>query len=276
MLLSVVIHLQAERDAAPLPRGRAVHAWFLQQVAQRDPALASFLHQGDGNVRPFTVSDVRWQWDAFSSKGLPILAGKRYGIRITSIMPELSHLLIQDLMPHLPPRLDLAGASFRVVEAIDRGEKHPWAGRATFQSLWHQAASSAATHFELVFGSPTTFRSQGVFVPVPWPRLVFHGLIKKWNLFAEIPLPQDVLDVLASSLAIRGYALQATGIPLDRHGQVKTPAFWGRCSYAVVSKDRPMQRLARALAAFALFAGVGRETSRGFGQCRMEVSDSKQ
>ncbi len=269
MLLSVVITLRAEQDAEPRPRGRAVHAWFLNQVARHDPGMADYLHAGASGVRPFTTSDVRWRFDAYSSKGLPILRGKRYAIRITSIMPALSHLLLRQWLPNLPSRLVLAGAPFEVTGALDRADDHPWAGRATRRALWQRFAEGASSHFKMLFASPTTFRSRGVFVPLPWPSLVFNGLFKKWNLFAELPLPRDALEMLTSSLVIRGYALQATGVALDGDARIKTPAFWGHCDYAVLSKNAHLQRLAHTLAAFALFASVGRETTRGWGQCRL-------
>jgi len=99
--------------------------------------------------------------------------------------------------------------------------------------------------------------------------MVFNGLIKKWNLFAEAPFPRNVLQVIDDALVIRGYHLQSTGVPLGRKAGTNVPAFWGRCDYAVVSRDEHLQRLVYALAAFAFYAGVGRETTRGFGQCRL-------
>jgi len=271
MLISAVISLKARKDAAARPRGRAVHAWFLQQVARHDAALAGYLHHGDKGIRPFTVSDVRSRLDRFSPRGEPIYGGNRYVIRVTSVMPELSELLEREALPDLTPRLDLAGAFFEVMRTTTEARKHAWAGRSSRKRLWQDSADAHTASVGLLFASPTTFRSQGAFVPVPWPRLVFQSLVRKWNLFADIPLPEEVLDVIETSLAIRGYNLQATGIALNKDEGMKMPAFWGKCEYAVKRKDKSLQRLVHTLAAFAFYAGVGKQTTMGLGQVRQII-----
>ena len=270
MLVSAVIALRAEQDAMLPPQGRALHAWFLGQVARYDDALAAFLHDGASDLRPFTLSDVRSRLDATPVDGVRLRAGGRYVVRITSIMPELSALLQEALLPRLPERLSLGAVGMRIEGWTTDRSRHAWADVSSRRALWQTSAGQKIHHVKLQFASPTTFRSNDVFAPLPWPRWVLQGLLRKWNLHAQIAMPEGLEPLFEQGVAIRGYRLRATGVRLDKDARRKIPAFWGHCDYAILPKQGDAwPRFVHALASFAFFAGVGKETTRGLGQARV-------
>ncbi len=273
MILSSVITLQAEGTVDLPLQGRAIHAWLLDQVGQRNTEMAAELHSPN-TIRPFTVSGVVADLANQRMRKLKLVLGQTYYIRITSIMPALSHLLIQRILPELPARIVLGNVPLRIKSYSIRPEDHPWARISSHTDLWRESNQSFGSHFTLHFASPTTFKSRSVFVPLPSPRLVFKGLLDKWNLFAPTPLPEDFLTVIDDWTAIRAYNLQATGVKLGKDDAQTLPGFWGYCNYTLRRKNPQFQQMLYTLAAFSLYAGIGKETTRGMGQTRLLVPAS--
>jgi CRISPR-associated endoribonuclease Cas6 len=262
-LLSTVMVLTSDDSVPPESEfGRATHAWFLKQVRERDPALAAELHR-ENREKPFTVSGL---WKRRN--------GKTFLLRLTSYEPTLTTFLLEELLPGLPEEVSLAGVSFRVAEVItdpsqteERGIR-PWVGRTSFEDLLKQNAlrPRIPAGVKLRFASPTVFRSRGSFMPVPLPRLVFEGLTRKWNDRSPVVLPVEVVEYAGQSVVISSYRLR-TRVVRFGEGQA-VPGFVGTCSYAMVAGDPYWMGMIHTLAAFAMYAGVGKQTTMGMGQTR--------
>src|SRR5690606_29735915 len=98
-----------------------------------------------------------------------------------------------DILPALAGQIiTLAGARL-VVEAIEEtGDR--WVGQTTDADLvqaWMLRLERLPKHLEMLFDSPTAFRSQDATVPFPLPSLVFGNLIDRWNAFNEVQLHPD-------------------------------------------------------------------------------------
>ena len=270
-LLSAVVMLHPEGTAAPmLALGRATHAWFLAQVRNQDPLLARALH-ADNAEKPFTVSDV---WRIRAKEKGNAEPEDRFFLRLTSYDPAVTKFLLQEFLPNLPQKAVLGEFSFRVGEVLtepsqtdDRGIR-PWVGYSSFEQLLMQNAlqERIPSRVTLRFASPTVFKSKGRFMPVPLPRLVFEGLVRKWNEHAPVELPEEVSQYAEESMAISSYRLRTRVVKFG--GERAIPGFTGTCSYAMLVKDRYWMGMIQTLAEFSMYAGVGKQTTMGMGQTR--------
>jgi CRISPR-associated endoribonuclease Cas6 len=271
MFISWVISLQPTAPVSLSPnQGRAAHAWFLDQVRRADPALADALHGGQ-TQRPFTVSnllEIGWP----RKDKITLSPGKTYTLRITGFSPQLSALLRERLIPELSPTITLADVPLQVTGNTTESDAHPWAGTDTFEALVqrHTLRARIPRRVGLHFASPTLFRSANMNVPLPLPGLVFGGLLDKWNAFAPIQLHPEVRRFAQECLAFNRYRLETLRVAFGQDGRRgRVAGCVGDCFYAIQVDDRYWMGLIHLLAAFAFYAGVGRRTTMGLGQCRV-------
>jgi len=265
-LVALVLKLCPAQGQPARDLSAAAQAWFLAEVARLDPALAEQLHQG-AHVRPYAI----WQ----SWQPTPFL-------RVTSIAPALSAFLLDRWLPALPGWIRLDNITLEIAGIAMQSDSHPWAGRARYADLVQGrgagrggAGEQGSGGITLEFVTPTLFRSDGLDVPLPVPALIFDGLIQKWRQFAPVPLDPDLKAWIQAHLAVNRYDLHTQ---LIRFGgddsRDAMGGFVGRCRFSFVndSPDCPQAAQCRALAYFAFYAGVGRRTTMGLGQCRVRGS----
>lgn len=273
-LISAVLTLQpAEPATLPIYLGRATHAWFLDQVRSLDPALADSLH-APNQERPFTISNLLGAARLPARPEVGSLAPDRLCfLRLTSYQPALSALLEERLLPHLPETALLAGATFRVLGATTDETQHAWAGRTTEQDLLLEQTlhGQPPAGLTMRFASPTVFRSQELLLPLPLPKLVFEGLVRRWNLFAPVALPNEVVRFAEECVAISRHSLYTERVTFGGQGEHGAfPGFLGHVGYTFRVRDRYWTGLIHLLAKFSLYAGVGQRTTMGLGQARKE------
>ena len=211
-------------------------------------------------------------WPQRAPDGAALDEGRWYGLRLTTYEPALSRLVSERVLPNLPAGLTLGHAALRIVQAARTPEQHPWAGDASFAGLVqaHTLAAQPARHITLRFSSPTVFRSQGLFVPLPLPRLVFEGLLRRWNATAPITLPEELLRFAEECVMISRHELHSERVSFGEQGEHGAfPGFVGLTTYSFRVADRYWVGLISLLAAFAFYAGIGQRTTMGLGQARI-------
>jgi len=268
MLTSLVITLQTPTAARlPASLGRAGQALLLRLISQRDPVLAEQLHAGAG-LRPYTASNlvlgVRRQGSLQTS------AGQSGWLRFTGLTAAVSeHLLALAANP--PATVELDGQTLAVTGATVNPAEHPWAGQTGYQDLAAPyllgGRERTPARLRLEFAGPTTFRSQGRFVPLPLPELVFGSLLDRWQAFAPIALHPETRRFAAEAVALSQYRLRSRGIPV-KEGGVQI-GFTGTAAFVALNRDRYWLNVLHLLAAYAFYSGVGSGTAAGQGQCRM-------
>lgn len=278
MLTAVVVTLTPLTETSgPAFAGRAAQAWFLSQVAAFDPSLADALHAGSG-LRPYTVSDLVGAGPIRS--GQRMLSPERSGwLRITSLTPELSELLVERIVPSLPgAELDLGGPPLRVDSVATQSSEHMWAGQASTQDLLvtHSLGTDSSRRIPMRFASATTFRSQGHNIPFPLPELVFGSLVSKWNEFAPVALHPDARRFAGERIVASKYKLRSKYVQFGNSERGAAVGAVGTCRYHVMSGDRYWNNVIRTLAAFAFFAGVGARTTVGLGQAALWDESARQ
>lgn len=287
-LLSLVLTLRPTAEAALPPRlGRAAHAILLARIAARDPALAEALHAEDG-PRPITASELIGGrvGDRRVSPEQP------YTLRYTALTAETAAALAAAFAPG--DTLTFEGVDF-TVEAIEptansepdsqnpqskiENQPSPWAACDDYQSLAARyllpSGPAPAARWTFVLASPTAFRSQGQTQPLPLPGLFFGSLVKRWNAFAPVALPEERVKRYAEEMVVisRFSLRSAPGWERgrgDQHG-LRIGSI-GKIAYSAPNRDRYWLSALGLLAAFALYSGVGAQTTMGMGQVRQFVS----
>jgi len=284
MLLSSIITLRASQPAAlPADLGRAAHAWFLALVQRADPALAAQLHEPNA-LRPFTVSNLRGVERSRDGQ-ITLQAGQAAWLRVTSFAPQLSRLLLEQIIPALGGAITLGEAEFAIQGATCDPQQHPWAGQATFEALAQEhllGSRQPPRKLTLHFATPTSFRGTGgettladgqgrayrvagYTVLLPLPGLVFDSYLQRWNAFAPLSLHPDLKRYAEECVTISRYELRTV---LVEYGAQQQAGFIGHCQFIALVHDPYWLRLLNLLAAFAFYCGTGQHTSMGMGQTR--------
>jgi CRISPR-associated endoribonuclease Cas6 len=235
-------------------------------VGLYDAALAKRLHTPH-QERPYTVSDLLGP--VRSHHQMHLSPEQTVSIRLTSYSPHLTAILLHKIVPALEPTVSLLGAPLQLICAARQHAQHPSAAQTSFQKLISHYLGNAPVSPSLTmhFLSPTVFRSQGNFLPLPLPRLVFAGLARRWNLMAPVKLAAELEAFVEKSIVISSYQLQTQKVRFGPNGtKGEFNGFMGFCRYAFRQKDIYLMRQIQLLRTFALFAGVGLRTTMGLGQ----------
>lgn len=281
-LLSLVLTLRPRQEAVLPPRlARAAHAIFLNRVAQQDPALAEALHAHDG-PRPFTCSNLM---GARSNQRL--LKETPYRLRYTALTAPVAAVLAQTFA--VDETLTFEGVDFTIAEVgLPPGQGEgppphspskienpqsvdPWIAADTYQELAARhllpSGPPPANRWAFLLAAPLGFRSRGLTQPLPLPGLFFGSLIRRWNTFASIALPEADLQRYAEEMvAISRFALRSA--PGWERGRGLRIGAIGKVTYRSLNRDPYWLAALSLLAEFALYSGVGAMTTAGMGQVR--------
>jgi len=267
MLISILLNLTTGRTATlPAHLGRANYAATLQRIGQVDAALAEQIHAGDG-AKPLTCSSL---WGG-RSKGdtLIVQPGQHYALRISGLTQQVSQALEQALLAEPPATWTLDDHPFVVTETVCDAQQEPWSGRTTYEAL----AAAQLLQGErlprqaaLEFASPTAFKSAGMTVPIPLPGLVFGSLVERWNAFSPVTLSPEARRFGEEMVAISRYRLESEAVGQKNSG-LRIGGV-GRVTYTALGGDRYWLGVLQMLADFALYSGVGVQTTTGMGQVR--------
>lgn len=247
--------------------GRAAQAIALHLLSEVDPALSAEMHNHNGYL-PMTVSDL-FQSDSH-----------HHWLRLTTLRPDLDAALCR-----LAEREHLTYDGWTVAQTLLT--HHDWCRAETLPDLvrdqWRPPRQ-----LTLEFASPTTFKSGGLYRPLPDPPLVFKSLYERWQKLAGADLPllpgREALEAFTRDfVTISDYRLQFVDVPLKRGS---LPAFRGRVTYrcerhnpdaekrdpdqyaALIAQRDSYLSLLNLLAHFGFYAGAGNKTAQGMGMLR--------
>jgi CRISPR-associated endoribonuclease Cas6 len=268
MLTSLILQLKASGEAKlPASLGRAIQAMLLDLIARRDPAVASQLHADQG-PRPYTVSNL--VLGQRKQGTLHLSPGQTGWLRVTGLTAAVSEQILA-IASDPPAQLTLDKQPLTVMGATLDPAEHPWAGSISYQDLAAPfllgSEGRPSPRLGLEFVAPTTFKSQGRWLPLPLPELVFGSLLDRWQAFAPIALHPETRRFAAEAVALNRYRLRSRGIP-QKEGGLRI-GFTGRADFVALNRDRYWLNILHLLAAFSFFSGVGYGTAAGLGQCRV-------
>lgn len=265
MLVSIVFEIKPSDDVKiPATHGKLLHAMFLDLVKRADSKLSDELHQ-PAKIKPFTISPIIGPTPSDREGDITLLKDKEYRFRVTGFETGISNAL----MNVKADKLVIKDNEFDVLNILksDGADKRGWARITTFEALYNEwIEKQPSRHFGLKFYSPTTFRKGKKNEPFPIPRLIFHGLVNKWNKYSPIHLGENLIAIVEEGVLLS----KCTDLKTKMHsfGEYEQVGFVGECAFTMTIKEPIWIKIIHMLADFAFFAGVGYHTTMGMGQVR--------
>ncbi|MBP6965547.1 MAG: CRISPR-associated endoribonuclease Cas6 [Armatimonadetes bacterium] len=268
MLAALDLRLYPKQDCElPHPCAHLVHGAMLRLIRHDDEEMSHALHDS-AQVKPFAISTM---WPRTRARGEQMTIPKytECRIRVCTAARPVFDAVSRPIFEILARSgsIELQGTPFHLMDA--RMEP-PFGGAASFESL----LVDKGTESVLRFMSPTTFRRQGLNVPLPDPGLVFGSLWQKWQAFSDAPVEQAVFDEMSAATALCRARIVTRGWKYPRFMLI---GFAGTVLYQLV---KPVSADARmlfgALSGLSFYTGVGYRTTMGMGQCRVLEEEPNQ
>ena len=274
MLVSIVLQLQSASNVElPAHLGRSSYTAALRLLDSATPGLGDRIHEWQG-IKPLTCSGLFGSGPTRAlryrrGKAL-IRAGETYWVRYTGLTEEVSASLIKACFGERPATWEAARHPFDIVGAVCDGGLHEWSGNTTYQDL--ATAHLLGTQQErlqkvaMEFHSPTAFKSHELQVPLPLPRLVYGSLLERWNTFSPVELRAEMRAFGEYGVEISRFDLKSVLLEQKR-GATRVGSV-GSATYTAMDGDQYWLGLFQLLTDFALYSGVGVQTTSGMGQVR--------
>jgi CRISPR-associated endoribonuclease Cas6 len=265
MLAAIDVRIYPTEDVElPHPSAHLIHAAVLNMFRTVDPDTSAFLHDTD-QVEPLSVSTL---WPRTRAQGDRLII-RRYTecrFRVCCLTRNVFDAVSAPILTAfaLKNSITIQGRDFVVIEA---GMEPPYGGAQTFADIYRDIGPSAI----LRFVSPTTFRRDGLNIPLPDPGLVYGSLWQKWQHFSDVRVEQEVFDEMMTALALSGAEIRTWVWKFPRF---KMLGFAGVTRFELVHNVSPEARkLFGGLSSLAFYSGVGYQTAMGMGQCVMLVGE---
>ena len=259
-LITLGFDLVPQRTAKlPLQYAVGLHAWFLDQVRQSDPALAQALHDAESE-KPFTLSRLQGPTEAVG-KQLRISPESTYRWYASALSPAVAQWM-QDWSMRLPARIPLRQVLLQIRSV---GTDNP---PTSYRQLLPRTPKRSLA---LTFVTPTSFRRKGHHYPLPTPTNVFHSYLRRWNHFAGHPVdPEPFLSWIDENVAITRHQLESLKVAAGKRGSVT--GFVGTIEFQLEARAQQQLQFARlfvALGSLAPYCSTGHKTAFGLGQTRL-------
>jgi CRISPR-associated endoribonuclease Cas6 len=137
------------------------------------------------------------------------------------------------------------------------------------------AASEPVTRRLVRFVTPTYFSRNGRDVPLPDPVLVFRSLAQRWNAFApaSLTINDELSRALVSAVLLSDASVDTVSVQVGRLAW--QTGFVGDAEFGLTRTAAPgVAAVFAALSRFAAIAGVGAQTTHGFGEVSPELLDA--
>ncbi|MGW2476584.1 CRISPR system precrRNA processing endoribonuclease RAMP protein Cas6 [Streptomyces sp. NPDC001665] len=113
------------------------------------------------------------------------------------------------------------------------------------------------------FLSVTHFTRKGRWIPLPDPELLYAGLARRWNTYADTPIPDGLITALREAVLLAAHEVKSAPTQI---GQGHRIGFLGQAVFALPhAVDTEVLAAFTALSRFAECAGVGAQTTHGLG-----------
>jgi len=273
---AVVIKAFVERET-PLHafQGQTVHG-LLHEILF-DGLKLDIKHKS--NLKPFSTSI----YGIKRTKEHMVPPGRFFYMRFTFLedffLQVFSEKFTHKLLEGEDFDLTLSGAPVRITHIfVTNKSESPWAGFASYEKLSSKGHETPCQQFTLYFATPTAFVETAPGFPkrpvtLPIPAFVMKSLIKAWQAFSPISIPQEIIPWLEQGFWVKRLSKFETALHILWEKGSSTPlAHVGFKGYVCFSALKGMPEEARAcastLADFAFFSGVGMKTTMGMGMVR--------
>lgn len=277
MPYSLVLNLLPSSPITPgYTQGRHLHALFLHIVNHVDAKLSTYLHQQKTN-KAFTISPLqvtgdrkkkfrgdRIQYKHHKPISIHTPCWWRISLLDESLFSRLTQLWL-NLNPEKPWRL--GDANLQITSILGTSQPNqPWANAISYDNLYKQA-SETNNKFTFSFATPTTFSKQAYNNCFPTPQSIFKNLLKRWNQYSGIEIPETVVSQASlESIYPTFFKIQTEVVSSYKS---KLIGCVGDISYYCPQPiDSQQLKYLNVLADFALYCGLGKKTTMGMGMVR--------
>jgi CRISPR-associated endoribonuclease Cas6 len=230
-----------------------MHPVFLDRISKTDEKFGKTLHDA-GIMPPFSISPVM-------NIEKQVVINESYWVRIGILNEELEEMFFLSTEKGVwREPIQLESHFFEVEEIVwGNPDGFEWSGRNSYSDMIHNSVTCRKIS---VFAlSPMSFKKGDLHYPLPEPSLLFGNLLRRWNQFSKIGLPEDYdfgdVSFAHFNIQTQPYALRKGGTVLGATGKM-TFIFQNEIS-----------QLCHALLQFAFFSGIGVKTTQGMGMCRI-------
>lgn len=262
MIGSVLIKLKSEEEIRILGNGgESLYSLLLNILNRENKNLAKEIHDSKSE-KPITVSP--FLKGAKFSSGYSFISPKRpFTFRMTYLKEKLLEPIIKGFISLSAKNEPLKLGNGKIlIEKVDI-QKSSQADFTSFEEILSRVKDDKTIALE--FCSPTSFRSRGEQKLFPLPELVFSSLLKKWNTFSEIKIPQEI-EKEFEKIRVTRFRLKTE---LVNFSEYKIIGFIGKVVYELPETiDKETKKTINALSDFAFYSGVGYKTTIGMGQAR--------
>ncbi|NLW24842.1 MAG: CRISPR-associated endoribonuclease Cas6 [Clostridia bacterium] len=233
--------------------GSELHGWLFNLLARNNIELSTRLH--NSVEKPFTIGPFQ---GGEKEKGKTLFReDNSYNFSIAGLNPEITESLNQVFSKIKGDKVQLRDAVFKI-EEINTEFINPL---SYFDLL--ERSFTGSNSITLEFCSPTSFRQQGTQEVFPQPKLVWGGLLRKWNKFSPVLFADDLMY---ANILVKKYNLRTE---LVDFGQFKIIGCIGSCTYELDKRMPDFQKkILKTLAYYAEIAGIGYKTSMSLGQVK--------
>ncbi len=258
--LIVSFNLQSRLCAEELYPDR-LHGLFFSISGE---ALASQIHSYR-NIKPFSLgfstrSETGKRDFLLSNKLSKTEAVQKVYLEISFLEEGLFPKFLSNFMLSKESEFSLGGVKLQKIRKPYIREEFI----KSYRHLFEEAPEEDRICFE--FLTPTSFRKGKYNYPLPDPKLIFKGLIRKWQIFSDYKIDTDLKEEV-EKIKVVGVGIKTSKIELSDLGWVV--GFTGRVTFSVDSDKGKVLKWFQALSRFAEFAGVGIKTTMGFGKVKL-------
>jgi CRISPR-associated endoribonuclease Cas6 len=270
MPLALLVHLEsAQAGQFDQFTGRGVHGFWFQRWRETDPQTGDALHASNA-IQPFTLSPLMGLPRAKPAQRGSISLEKGQGCRFRLTL--LDDALIAPLLSkwaeglpgqalHIPPSGD---GSDGLAWTVTRVEEE---SRVSYEDLSKKYLMNPAPprQWTLDFLTPTTFHGKETHLPFPLPESLVGSWLRRWNAFAPLALPEELVEWSRLKLAVSSFRLQT--LPAREAERLRVGCV-GRLGLRALDMPPYLRAALDLLAHFSSFCGSGSHTSQGLGQTR--------
>ncbi|MET7765233.1 CRISPR system precrRNA processing endoribonuclease RAMP protein Cas6 [Streptomyces sp. NPDC005393] len=113
------------------------------------------------------------------------------------------------------------------------------------------------------FLSVTHFTRSGRWIPLPDAELLYTSLARRWNAYAETPLPNPLITELRETVLLTAHDVKSAPVEIAQGHRI---GFLGQATFTLPRSVHPEVASAfTALSHFAELAGTGAQTTHGLG-----------
>lgn len=244
--------------------GEAVYGFLLNEVAKVSKEYADFLHNTNG-IKPFVTSplmQLRSPCGGAMVKDGILTVREDTTARITiSTLVERATAVFMKAMIDAHKRkkgIDIGGIRAEI-ERVSIKESEG-ARYTTFSDILKKKRRKKEAVFKLL--TPLSFRHNGRQITFPSPELVFASLLKTWNAFSNVKIPEETEEIFGR-IAVSRYDLHTE---LWNFSRYKIFGCRGKITYNFdkgFSNDEI--KILNALCELGNFSGVGYKRTMGMG-----------